>query len=527
MSTDEPTGTLHAETLRALSREALSELGHIPALTILAHPDPDRIGDRAICPELLEGADVALSRSELQFANPKTLESAPLSDRYLSRRPLMLNGADGAVRIDPTKTSTELSVDGVAHTTPTAALALADELVLTLSDRVALLLHAVPLPQLADSDHGLVGESAPMAQVRAAIGRVADLAVPVLLRGESGTGKELVARAIHVKSPRAGRPMHVVNMAAMTPSTAASELFGHVKGAFTGAQRDHDGYFLRSHGGTLFLDEVGATPFEIQAMLLRVLESGEIQPVGGRGSRRVDVRLVAATDARLEQAIADGTFRLPLLHRLAGYEITLPPLRNRREDIPRLLVHFLRTELEVIGEKHRLAAAPAEAKPWLPAALVERLVRYGWPGNVRQLRNVARQLVISSRGLPRLLVDPSVERLLAEVPRPAAPPAKASHAPPASGRARKPEDIPEKELMAALQANGWRVRSTATALGLAPATLYSLIDRSPNIRRARDIDRGELDACGTACSWDLDQMSTELKVSKRSLKQRLKLLGLV
>jgi two-component system nitrogen regulation response regulator GlnG len=165
---------------------------------------------------------------------------------------------------------------------------------------------------------------------------------PVLLRGESGTGKELVAHAIHEASPRRTGPYVAVNMAAIPPSLAAAELFGATRGAFTGADHDRPGYFSRAHRGTLFLDEIGETAPEVQALLLRVLEAGEVQAVGGLEPRRVDVRVLAATDADLQGMTAMDRFRAPLLHRLMAGYLQVPALRARREDFGRLLYAFLR-----------------------------------------------------------------------------------------------------------------------------------------------------------------------------------------
>src|SRR6185436_13729067 len=185
------------------------------------------------------------------------------------------------------------------------------------------------------------------------------------LRGETGTGKELLARAIHQASSRRAAPYFALNMAAIPASLAAAELFGAAKGAFTGADRRRVGYFGRAQGGTLFLDEIGELPADLQPLLLRVLENGEIQPVGGEETLRVDVRILAATDANLESAIEEGRFRAPLFHRLSGYELRLPSLRERRDDIGRLFIHFLRQELAALGEADRLADPGPEGRPWL------------------------------------------------------------------------------------------------------------------------------------------------------------------
>ena len=173
------------------------------------------------------------------------------------------------------------------------------------------------------------------------------------------------------------------------PTLAASELFGHVEGAFSGARGRNVGYFGRADGGTLFLDEIGETPVDVQPTPLRALESGEVQQIGARGVRRVDVRLIAATDADLEGMARAGSFRAPLIYRLATHEIRIPPLRERHDDIGRLLRHFLADELTKAGRVDELRRPPTQ-DPWLPGPVVERLACYDWPGNVRQLRNVSR-----------------------------------------------------------------------------------------------------------------------------------------
>ena len=360
-----------------------------------------------------------------------------------------------------------------------------------------------------------------MGRLRTEIQLVADLTVPVLIRGETGTGKELVARALHAASPRRRGPFVSINLGAIPPSLAASELFGAARGAFTGSVQSQDGYFRRAHGGTLFLDEVGETPQEVQASLLRALETGEIQPVGAQTVQRVDVRLVAATDADLEQRVEGGLFRAPLLHRLAGYSVWLPPLRERRDDIARLLVHFLREELAALGEPDRLEASSFE-RLWMPPSLMARLVRSDWPGNVRQLRNAVRQLAIGSRGLPQLQASPGLESLLSGS-RPVEP--QPSVQPVAGGR-RKPSEVSQEELLAALRANRWRLKSTAEQLGISRPSLYVLIERCPAIRKAGDLPVDEILRCHQECNGDLDAMVERLMVSRDALHRRVRELGL-
>jgi two-component system nitrogen regulation response regulator NtrX len=229
----------------------------------------------------------------------------------------------------------------------------------------------------------LVGDSAAMRQVRALIERVAPTEARVLLTGESGTGKELAAAAVHAASRRAGRAFVTVNCAAIPRDLVESEMFGHERGAFTGATERRLGRFELAHGGTLFLDEIGDLSAEAQAKLLRTLESGELQRLGAEQALRVDVRVVAATNRRLEDAVADGVFREDLFFRLNVFPIRLPPLRERLEDLPVLVTH--------LAERIR----PRQAARFTPQAL-EALAAYGWPGNVRELANLVERLSILS-----------------------------------------------------------------------------------------------------------------------------------
>ncbi|PYQ61688.1 MAG: sigma-54-dependent Fis family transcriptional regulator [Acidobacteria bacterium] len=352
----------------------------------------------------------------------------------------------------------------------------------------------------------------------------------MLLRGETGTGKELVARAVHEASPRRDEPCLSVNMGAIPPSLATSELFGAVKGSYTNSVRDHLGYFQRAHGGTLFLDEIGEASPEVQVMLLRVIETGEVQRVGAPGLQKVDVRLIAATDADLEDAIEEGRFRAPLLHRLSGYELMIPPLRERRDDFGRLFCHFLAEELRTIGEEHRLIPPEDTSPLWLPTSVVARLARYSWPGNIRQLHNTVRQMVIASRASETVEIVPQIERLLrevtplpeAEIVAPAPPPRRRAEA----GDYRSPAEVTEAELMEALRANRWEVKLAAEQLGISRPSLYLLIDKFPSIRKASDLTREEILEARQACGGSLEAMVDRLEVSKKGLLQRITQLGI-
>jgi two-component system response regulator HydG len=231
---------------------------------------------------------------------------------------------------------------------------------------------------------GVVGESSQMLRILDKLRRAADSSVPVLLQGESGVGKELLAEAIHNNSSRKKALFTPVNCAGLSDSLLESELFGHVKGAYTGAMTDRKGLFAVSDGGSLFLDEIGDMPMKMQAKLLRVLEDGVVVPVGSTNGTKVDIRIISATNQDLEKMVEEKEFRQDLYFRIRGVDIQIPPLRQRREDIPLLLNHFL---AEFSESENR------PVKGFTPAA--QRMLKnYDWPGNVRELRNTVKTMIV-------------------------------------------------------------------------------------------------------------------------------------
>ena len=524
---------------RAGSDRYDAALPTLPGLTILAHSDLQRTGERVALLELAAGREERLSRLEPAFGGPDQLWRRPLADPHLSRRPLvLLQDAAGGVRLLCRDSPTPVLADGApvqgerVFTDPEIERGV----VLLLANRVALLLHRFrPVSEPGLPHYGLVGESEALIELRQRVRQIADLDVPVLLRGETGTGKELLAQAIHQASARRDQPYLAINMGAIPPSLAASELFGAAKGAYTGADQRRRGYFSRADGGTLLLDEIGEVPPEVQPLLLRALENGEIQPVGAEQTFRVHVRTIAATDSDLEAAIAAGRFRAPLLHRLCGYEIRVPPLRERRDDIGRLLLHFLRRELASLGEGRRLTDPGPEERPWLPASVVARLALFDWPGNVRQLRNIARSLAVESRGAAEVRVGPQIEKLLVPLPGPTRPLADAgpqaeprapARRPASSPRRRSPQEISDDELVAALRANRWEPGATAEQLGISRSALYLLIDACPATRKAADLEPPEIEQALRRSDGRLAEAAVALEVSEEGLKRRLKKLGL-
>jgi PAS domain S-box-containing protein len=307
----------------------------------------------------------------------------------------------------------------------------------------------------------IVGNSAALKHMLAQIEAVADTPANVMILGESGVGKELVARAIHARSPRAEAPLVKVNCASIPKELFESEFFGHVKGAFTGANKDRIGRFQLADGGTLFLDEIGEIPIELQGKLLRVLQEGEYERVGDDITRSVDVRVVAATNRNLEELMVEGAFREDLYYRLSVFPIEVPPLRKRREDIIQLAQHFLEQTCNDFGR------APMK----LTRLQAEQIQRYDWPGNVRELKNVIERAVILSKG-KALRLDLS----LPENPSAAIVPGNVGNS---SGEhmvftEKQMKALQKNNILSALKLSDWRVSGdlgAARLLGVKPTTL--------------------------------------------------------
>jgi transcriptional regulator with PAS, ATPase and Fis domain len=277
----------------------------------------------------------------------------------------------------------------------------------------------------------------------------------VLVFGESGTGKELVAREIHFASARADGPFVTINCGALPENLLESELFGHVKGSFTGAVRDKEGLFAVAEGGTFLLDEVGETTPVIQVKLLRVLQEREIIPVGGTRPIPVNVRLVAATNADLEEKIREGTFRADLFYRLNVIPIHIPPLRERREDIPLLVEHFMKRFDPAGGKK-------------ITAEAMEILIRHAWPGNVRELENVLeRTVILHDKDL--IAPDDLPPRVRARV--------DVAGDEGADLCAMTLEDLEKRHLVRVLESTGWQKRKASSILGINTSTLYRKLQR--------------------------------------------------
>ena len=320
----------------------------------------------------------------------------------------------------------------------------------------------------ATVEHGMVGESAALKRVYQFIARVAPADTTVLVRGESGTGKELAARALHRNSPRGVRAFVAINCAALTETLLESELFGHERGAFTGALAQKKGKLEVADGGTLFLDEVGEMPATLQAKLLRVLQEREFERVGGTRTIRVDVRVVAATNRDLEEAVRTGAFRQDLYYRLNVVSLEMPPLRGRREDIPLLASYFVSKYAAKF--KRRVTGLSAEARACLTA--------YDWPGNVRELENaVERAVVLGSTD--RVLPEDLPETVLDAAPDPSPPDTAVT--PPVTRYHDALREAKRQLILRALEQSAGSFTEAARHLGVHPNYLHRLI-RNLNLR---------------------------------------------
>ncbi len=303
--------------------------------------------------------------------------------------------------------------------------------------------------------HEIVWQGETMRKVTAQVERVAASETRVCILGETGTGKELVARTIHERSPRAAGPFITLNCAAIPAELIESELFGHEKGSFTGAAGRHIGKFEQAQHGTIFLDEIGDMPLGMQAKLLRVLEEGEVERIGGDKPVPVDVRVVVATHRDLEAQVRDGKFRQDLFHRIYVFPLLLPPLRSRREDIPTLVEHFSRQVSAQNGWK--IAAFSSDA--------MQALQEYSWPGNVRELRNIVERVML-------LANDSQVDLATVQLALPQASAARSTGVSSNSSLAERVQTYEREVILVELKRSNYNISSAARALGLERSHLY-------------------------------------------------------
>lgn len=484
-------------------------------VTIVFHPDPTRIGERWLVPESSSRA-LVLGRQQPLFSPALADDARSLDDPHISRQALSLSFSTAGVTLRPLPAACRCRINGswVSSAQTLDRAALRRGIALQLAHSVVLMLREQqvppePLANVLEEAEGaaLCGSSFYMQSLRQQIARVADSGLDVLVRGETGSGKELVARALHAHSERRSGPLVAVNMAAIPAGVAPAALFGSVRGAFTGADRNTRGYFQQADGGSLFLDEVGDTPDDVQPQLLRVLQEREVQPVGGR-LEKVDVRVISATDASLDGPAS--RFRGALRHRLGSAEIQLAPLRAHPEDVGELFCHFLSQACIETGRSPLLPEPGMDElriAQW--AELFHLCLHHEWPGNVRELANCARQVVLDSDiGIqpPALLLQQSAATVAeesAQIDDPA------------------PVELGDNALRALLEQECYEVAAAARRAGISRQALYRRLPEL-GLRLAAQVTEAELQQALVDGGGDVRAAAMLLRVSTVALRGRLR-----
>ncbi|MGK5081548.1 sigma-54-dependent transcriptional regulator [Janthinobacterium sp. HLX7-2] len=495
------------DTLTSPLAPATSIAASLLGLTILWHPDATRIGQQHIGPPGV--GLIELNRFLPLFRRPGA-DGRALEHRCIARDPLRIarDDADGVTIATP-GSRMAVEVNGAAAHGMLAFTAeqVARGIVLGLGGSVLVCVHWMRRLPKANELPGMLGVGDAAIAARDQVRQAALRDMPVLLLGETGTGKDVAARAIHAAGARAGRPFVAVNMATLGEALAAADLFGAVKGAYTGAESARSGLFADAADGTLFLDEIGDTPAAVQPMLLRVLESGDYRPLGGRQDLRSRARLISATD----QDLGTRVFSAALLRRMEGFVIRLPALRERREDIGVLVRHFLAG-----------CALEGEAEVLLPVAFVSALCNDDWPGNVRQLAHVVRRAALAVRAgeTPLLVQFLRVERGAPALPAPAGVAA-------AKPRRTVVSEVGDAAVLAAMDNNGWRIRGAAVELGISRPSLYKLLEAHPWIRRPEAIRDEELRRVLAQHGGELGKCAAALRTPGEALRRHLRASGLL
>jgi two-component system nitrogen regulation response regulator GlnG len=500
----------------------LSDLGGsgrpLLALTIVWHPDPGRVGEQFVGAGAgMAGTEaLALNRFAPLFRRPGG-DGLGLGVGAVSREPLRIarDAGDGVrIAVPASRMAVELNGRVIEGEVCLDAAQVEAGQVLTLGRAVVLCLHWMDCLPRQNPVPGVAGVGSAAIALRDQIRMVAPTDLPVLLLGETGTGKDIAARAIHALGERRKAPMVSVNMATLGESLAAADLFGAVRGAYTGAQSERRGLFADADGGTLFLDEIGNAPASVQPMLLRVLEGGVYRPLGASQDRQSSARLIAATDQDLDKA----EFNQALLRRLEGFTIQMPPLRARREDIGVLVLHLLQAQ----GAAHGMALA-------LPAGLLAEFASYDWPGNVRQLAHaLKRAVLLAGNGMaPRfdqLVRMPSAtgSAARASMPEPAPEPTPEPAPPPARMPRRKPSELSEDEVLDAMARHGWTILAAAKALGISRPTMYKLLEGHSRIRPAERIPAAEIERALTESGGDVARCAGLLQTPAEALRRHLR-----
>ncbi len=525
----------HAPTLDPETRSSkpgITAVPDVPILRILYHGDLSRIGAETTEGALLSEEPTIGGRRNPRFAGRDGSLNA-LDDPCISRTQWMTRWHPWQRQLSiAAAPSARRGVFVGPERSPADGAPLSPGTRVEIEDRVLLWFDLVPLDRAARDRMGMVGESRAMHALRARIDTLAS-ASSVLVQGETGTGKELVVQALHARSERADGPLVPLNCAAMPAHLLESELFGHERGAFTGAERTRVGLFEQAAGGILFLDEIAELPLAMQGALLRVLQERRVRRVGGTEERAVDVRVVAATHRDLAAEVAAGRFREDLFARLERPAVRVPPLRERIEDVPLLFTAFLaaeRARRQAAGRLSTLWQPVGVERSVLPCHFVRDLLDYAWPRNVRELRKLAEDVALRlDTGTP--LGAPPGSHVAPPPPRTTAEGYEASPLPVDAPEAetapmRIVDERPDRGgLVEVLRGCGWSPAAAARHLGVARNTIYAWM-ADAGLPQAGDYDHDTLVEAITRAEGDLTRAADELQISLRALKLRMAALGI-
>jgi len=487
-------------------------------LTIVWHPDHNRIGEQFVSGTFAsKSADriIDISRFLPLFCKPGA-EGLALGHSAVSRDSVRLqfdehNGV--TLHLPISRMVVELNGEQIHTSCYLTAAQLEAGQILGLGRTILLCLHWMHCLPKHNPIAGFIGVGTAAIVARDQVHQVANTDLPVLLLGETGTGKEIAAQAIHVLSKRADATLVTVNMAALNESLAAADLFGAVKGAYTGAQTARKGLFGEAAGATLFLDEIGNAPSTIQPMLLRVLEGGDYRPLGAQQDQQSTARIIAATDQNLESE----SFNQALLRRLESVVIHLPPLRARREDIGVLILHLLHGN-PLFNDTIIL-----------PASLVTELACYDWPGNIRQLSQVLKRVMLALQ----MGEAPSLASLVKALPKPTTSTTTIQLSPSAervrditeeapTAARKKLAELSDADVLEALENNAWNIQAAAKSLGISRPSMYKLLEQHPQIRRAEQIPDEEIRHTLKTSAGDMEHCASLLKTPSEALRRHLR-----
>jgi len=494
------------DTLTSPISATYSSSSPLLGLTIVWHPDLGRVGEQFV--GSIDSGVVELSRFAPLFRRPG-LDGLALGHGGISRDPVrIVRDNTDAIAIHPSAGRMVLELNGneIRQTCYLSAQQIDAGQILGLGRTILVCLHWIRCLPKNNSADGFLGVGSAAILARDQIHQVATTDLPVLILGETGTGKEIAARAIHALSKRKAKRLVTVNMATLNESLAVADLFGSVKGAYTGAQSARKGLFTESESSTLFLDEIGNTPYSVQPMLLRVIEGGDYRPLGAQQDLHSTARLIAATD----QALGSTIFNQALLRRLESYVIHLPPLRARREDIGVLITHILNRDALVHGSSIDL-----------PVPLVAQFARYDWPGNIRQLAHALQRAMLALRSGE----VPHFDNLI-KVPQESSGQITATNGLPAGAaqHKKKPADLSEQDVLCAMENNHWFIQAAAQELGISRPSMYKLLRAHTQIRPIEKISEEEIKQTMKLCGGLVENCAAHLKTPTESLRRYLRTL---